>query len=579
MKRFNPNQKRNYLSIFTPFIVLIIVLLTIGYSAFQNSGIISDITASVKPDMNIKITDLQINNTSDAIVVSKDYNSINNNNSTYTGKILGDLTFTKTTSSVTFKVEVTNFGNVEMGVSSISGLPSNLTYELDTTTYDIGEKLCDRTTTTKCTLGSKTDIYITIKYKSGSGTNTSTNLSLNLDLTFKEAHKIYYSGNIVDYVLDGGNKTVSLGSSAPDYIQISGTHSSHSYTKPNVTINGVTSDITIEEIHKIYLDNSELDTVVHGGNKTVSLGSNAPASDSNITITGTYVSKSYTNPNLTLNGVTSDIYITIQAPSGGKLSDKVLSLISNETPDSNGIYTPESGTGCTNKLIDDATEDHNIRFVGSNPCNYVTFNGETWRIIGVFNNVGSEPLVKIVNSTSAYSRSVKYNNGNANGKNKWGTNTLYTSMSSTSAATNNIVESVQWRISGPNNATNNTATFYSNEKNVLSTSVSIGLINASDFGYATDNISSCRNSNLGNWNVANCVTNHNWLDLDSGSNSFTLSTPGNANTVFRIQATHVIYTQTINTSSVARAVVYLKANVLYDSGDGSSGSPFTLKMN
>ena len=151
-------------------------------------------------------------------------------------------------------------------------------------------------------------------------------------------------------------------------------------------------------------------------------------------------------------------------------------------------------------------------------------------------------------------------------------------MSTTSAATNNMVESVQWRVNGPNNATNNTATFYSDEKNTLSSSVSIGLINASDFGYATDNISSCRSSNLGNWNVANCVTNHNWLDLDNGSNSFTLSTPANANTVYRIQATHVIYTQTINTNSAARAVVFLKANVMYDSGDGSSGTPFTLKM-
>ena len=158
-RKFNTKNAKNISNIFALLIALIILFLTIGYSAFQNSGIISDMTATVRPDMNVKITDLQINNTSDAIVVSKDYNSINNNNSTYTGKILGDLTFTKTTSSVTFKVEVTNFGNVEMGVSSISGLPSNLDYELDTTTYDVGEKLCDRTTTTKCTLGSKTDIY------------------------------------------------------------------------------------------------------------------------------------------------------------------------------------------------------------------------------------------------------------------------------------------------------------------------------------------------------------------------------------------------------------------------------------
>ena len=93
MKKKNANKNRSAFSMFAHLIVSVVLFLSIGYSAFQNRGIISDITASVKPDMNIKITDLQINNTSDAIVVSKDYNSINNNNSTYTGKILVDLTF------------------------------------------------------------------------------------------------------------------------------------------------------------------------------------------------------------------------------------------------------------------------------------------------------------------------------------------------------------------------------------------------------------------------------------------------------------------------------------------------------
>lgn len=570
---------KNIINVFALLIVLVILFLTIGYSALQSSGIISDITATVRPDMNIKITDAQIEGTSEAIVVSKDYNTINSNNNTYTGKLISDLTFTNTNSSVTYKVEVTNFGNTEMGISSISGLPNNLTYELDTNTYDIGEKICDSTNTSKCTLGAKKSIYITIKYKSGSGTNTNTNLSLNLDLTFKEIHNIYYGGNAIGYVIDGGNKTVSLGSNAPDYIQVTGTYSSHSYTNPNVTINGVTSDITIEEIHKIYLDNNELDTVVHGGNKTVPLGTSAPASETNIQITGTYSSKSYTKPNLTLNGVTSDIYITIKASSGGKLSDKIVNLISSETPDANGIYTPTSGTGCTNKLKYDGTTDNNLRYVGSNPCNYITFNGETWRIIGVFNNVGSEPLVKIVNATAAYSTSVKYNNSNANGKNKWGTNSLYTSMSTTSAATNSMTQSVEWNIGGPADATNTALEFYNMEIATKSSSLPIGLISVSDYGFATDNPSACASTNLGNWNVSNCSTNHDWLFFSNDGNSYTVTSVTGRNTIFRIQTGRTVYATTITTNSAARAVVYLKANVLYDSGDGSSGSPYTLKMN
>lgn len=38
-----------------------------------------------------------------------------------------------------------------------------------------------------------------------------------------------------------------------------------------------------------------------------------------------------------------------------------------------------------NSLIKDNTSDKNIRYAGSNPKNYVLFNDELWRIIGVFN--------------------------------------------------------------------------------------------------------------------------------------------------------------------------------------------------
>ena len=41
----------------------------------------------------------------------------------------------------------------------------------------------------------------------------------------------------------------------------------------------------------------------------------------------------------------------------------------------------------TAELVDDETVDHNIRYIGANPNNYVRFNNELWRIIGVFNNI------------------------------------------------------------------------------------------------------------------------------------------------------------------------------------------------
>ena len=565
-------KNKNFFHMFAPLVVLIILFLSIGYSSLQSGGIVRDITATVRPEMNIRITDVQIENTSDAIVINKDYNTITNAN-TITGKVLGEVTFTSTTSQVVYKVEVTNFGNTEMGVASITGLPNELTYSLDTNNYNIGDKICDNTNQSNCTLGAKKYIYITVKYKSGSGSNTSTNYSINMNLNFKGMHKVYYGNTEIDTVIDGGNKTVSLGTNAPANIRVTGTLSNYTYTSPNVVLTGVTSDITIEEVHKIYYDNTEIDTVVDGGNITVNLGANAP---NDVTVTGDYASKTYTKPNLTLNVVTGDIYITAAA-SSSNFSTYITNLVSSITPDSNGIYTPTSGTGCTNQLRYDGTTDNNLRYVGSNPCNYVSFNGETWRIIGVFNNVGSEPLVKIVNATAAYSDSVKFNSNNASGKNKWGTNSLYTSMSTISAATNSMTQSVQWNIGGPADANNTVSEFYTAEIATKSSSLPIGLINASDYGFATDNPSACASANLGNWNVANCSTNHDWLFFSDDGNSFTVTSVTGRNTIYRVQTGRTIYATTINTTSAARAVVFLKSSVLYDSGDGSSGTPFQIK--
>lgn len=66
------------------------------------------------------------------------------------------------------------------------------------------------------------------------------------------------------------------------------------------------------------------------------------------------------------------------------------------------MYQYESGT---NGLEQDDTTDKNIRYVGASPKNYLKFNGETWKIIGVFNVYNtetgkSEKLTKIIRNDS-----------------------------------------------------------------------------------------------------------------------------------------------------------------------------------
>ena len=82
----------------------------------------------------------------------------------------------------------------------------------------------------------------------------------------------------------------------------------------------------------------------------------------------------------------------------------------------------------TNTYVeDDETDDHNLRYIGTSPNNYVSFNGELWRIIGVFNNIDDgtgkkETRYKIMRNESIGNYSWDSSNEGVNngyGVNEW----------------------------------------------------------------------------------------------------------------------------------------------------------------
>ena len=84
------------------------------------------------------------------------------------------------------------------------------------------------------------------------------------------------------------------------------------------------------------------------------------------------------------------------------------------------LYNNEE-TRTSNGLKKDNTEDENIRYYGSDPNNYVRFNNELWRIIGVFEN-----NVKLVRSESLGNLSWDSSESSVNdgwGVNQWGEST------------------------------------------------------------------------------------------------------------------------------------------------------------
>jgi len=139
--------------IYSAVIIAVISFLTIGYSAFTNQLNIDDLLAYFRAEANIRITNISVEGAEgDAISYSEEY-----------GKqtILSEITLPNENSSVTYKIEVTNFGGTYMVISDINGLQDNLEYSLDN--YELNNVICDDNN--ECNLGITKNIYLTIKHK------------------------------------------------------------------------------------------------------------------------------------------------------------------------------------------------------------------------------------------------------------------------------------------------------------------------------------------------------------------------------------------------------------------------------
>ena len=111
--------------------------------------------------------------------------------------------------------------------------------------------------------------------------------------------------------------------------------------------------------------------------------------------------------------------------------DKIKNLVKDEPSSTTYVINKGSKDNCTYTLAYDGTADNNLRYVGKNPCNYVSYNDESWRIVGVMNNIetssgSSESLLKIRRSDSLGSYSYDSSASGVNsgyGINQWGEST------------------------------------------------------------------------------------------------------------------------------------------------------------
>ena len=286
----------------------------------------------------------------------------------------------------------------------------------------------------------------------------------------------------------------------------------------------------------------------------------------------------------------------------------------------------------SSEIIEDETNDNNLRFIGADPENYVWFNDELWRIIGVMNNIDDgtgkkETRLKIIRNEPIGNYS--WDNKGELGENDWSQSSLQTVLNegpywnrtsgecpygqngvTTTCDFSGIglteeakamISNAVWTLGGLSGEENdpnysieaNSSTWYIYERGTevysgrpTEWTGQIGLMYPSDYGYATSGGSiydrnECLENPLYNWNDIDVVLedcyNNNWLE--DGVWSWTL-TPWES-TSYGIYVTnnrHVDIGFVYGINYMVIPVVYLISSVKVTGGDGSSSNPFQLNF-
>ena len=288
------------------------------------------------------------------------------------------------------------------------------------------------------------------------------------------------------------------------------------------------------------------------------------------------------------------------------------------------LYDNEE-TRIENGLKKDNTSDENIRYYGANPNNYVSFNNELWRIIGVFgNNVKLVRSEKIGNlSWDSSESSVNYGYG----VNEWSQsdlknylNTMYyggTSVTcyngqnnqTTTCPTNkldntskSLIDNHTWNTGAPNynkiyNSTTesyDTVEFYKAERGTVNGKICssgtycndtvtrttewtgyIALPYVTDWAYASSE-DDC-NIKMDKSSTYKCK-NNNWMQRSTIAWYLSPNARGSdAGFAWYVSGDgYASYGYATYTYAVVPSI-YLKSNVLIESGAGTSSNPYILK--
>ncbi len=323
------------------------------------------------------------------------------------------------------------------------------------------------------------------------------------------------------------------------------------------------------------------------------------------------------NNNYTFVGLADGTYILVikVVDNSGRVSNYAsTSVVVNNGAIVTNFVTNLNGNGQV--LADDPAG--NPRYIGANPNNYVWFNDELWRIIGVF-NVPEGKRVKLIRMESIGTLVWDYNSRGGYTNNWWTsslkdllnygayynrTSQLYYNSSKTpitldysgiglTVNARNLIDTVTWNIGGTSNYYDEGYVYnwYNYERGAeaiagypVTWQGQVGLMYPSDYGYATGggattSRAECFNTQIIRWanRVTDCYQN-NWLyGYNNGTQQWTMThDTEDSLKVFSISPDGGMGTPGSYTPYIVRPVVYLKSTVKIIGGYGTSGSPYIL---
>ena len=296
--------------------------------------------------------------------------------------------------------------------------------------------------------------------------------------------------------------------------------------------------------------------------------------------------------NITSDDVTCDI--KFETISKINLNDYIISLLESE-----------QGTG---KVVN----ENGYRYEGKNPNNYIWFNNEYWRIIGVFDSAShgqsGKNLVKIIRADVL--DGLAWHKSNTN---DWTTASLnlllngayYNAHDGTSSGYcyvyngilancdytirgiqsgyRGMIANVTWYLGGYSDYYATAEAFYGYERGTTvysgrptSTTGYIGLMYPSDYGYSVLSSSCARTTELRSYNTPTCA-GQSWL---YGKRHEWTLTPYSTNSasVFYLGYRGPLYYEFAHYGIGSRPVLYLDASVYKTDGDGSLENPYIVGM-